>query len=502
MNRRTGTALALAVLALVPVIAPMSSAQGGPHVEIHADPAEPGGDGGWYLDPVGVKLQADGDAPLRVEYRLDGGPWLPYGGVIMMPDGQTEVLARVTDTHGRDDVDLRTFRVDTTPPGVRLETREGAPVPTWSRSALPVALHAQDLASGIRDVQYRTGSGPWTAWDGGGLGTFGDGVHNIWLQATDQAGNALPVERHEIRVDTHPPVPAPAEWSYDPSTWLVEAQWKGDHYDAVSGIASVRVETAEGGAWTEPPVLYPTDGGDGLRIPVTPGTHVLRLVVTDRAGNEAATPPQEVEAVQARAGGLLHPARGEVTLVPADALADPVQRIDVFVDGVFATSARGAGVVWDTRQVDDGVHTVTLVTVLDDGTTEADTVRFQVRNAYALVLVDHILPLLLAPAALAAVAAATILRARAGAPVGRHGWVLALGALAASAGALSILLLRSTRVIVTGEILVAAAVLAGGIAYVRWVLTVPEPEPEEPEKRRPDRPLDFDRAWRGGGGAP
>ncbi|NEE03515.1 ThuA domain-containing protein [Phytoactinopolyspora halotolerans] len=154
-----------------------------PELEVVLDPAEPSGANDWWSGSVGVSAAAtdDGDGPVSVEYRVDGGDWAEYTeALVVEEDGEHVLQARATDAAGNvSEVQEVSFRIDATAPEVDATVLE-------LDTGTAVELTASDATSGLDSVEYRLGDGDWTEYDDP---IRVDVSGTVEYRATDVAGN-------------------------------------------------------------------------------------------------------------------------------------------------------------------------------------------------------------------------------------------------------------------------------------------------------------------------
>jgi hypothetical protein len=135
---------------------------------------------GWYGDPVTVSATATDDRRLdRIEFRVDGGAWLPGTEVQVSGDGQHTVEVRAVDAAGNVGV-VRpvTFGIDSAAP-VSNATVDGA-----SRT---VAVRAADSGVGVDRIETRIGTADWQPYTAPVV--VGDAETAVQFRAVDRLGN-------------------------------------------------------------------------------------------------------------------------------------------------------------------------------------------------------------------------------------------------------------------------------------------------------------------------
>ena len=130
------------------------------------NPANPDGELGWYLTEPTVTLTADdgvGDGVERIEYSLDGGPFLVYDQPFTVTGaGEHTVRYRATDRspyENQEETKTLTVLVDADAPTTTAAV-------SGSGNSRRVALNANDSGSGVNRVEYRVDGGEWQLYDG------------------------------------------------------------------------------------------------------------------------------------------------------------------------------------------------------------------------------------------------------------------------------------------------------------------------------------------------
>ena len=129
------------------------------------NPANPDGELGWYLTEPTVTLTADdgvGDGVERIEYSLDGGPFLVYDQPFTVTGaGEHTVRYRATDRspyENQEETKTLTVLVDADAPTTTAAV-------SGSGNSRRVALNANDSGSGVNRVEYRVDGGEWQLYD-------------------------------------------------------------------------------------------------------------------------------------------------------------------------------------------------------------------------------------------------------------------------------------------------------------------------------------------------
>ncbi|TLW91059.1 DUF1080 domain-containing protein [Saccharomonospora piscinae] len=153
--------------------------------------AEPGANG-WHDGEVGISLEAtdEGSGVDRVEYRLDGGDWTPYGEpVVVSGDGEHTLLYRAVDKAGNvEDDNALTLKIDGTDPVVLIDGVADGVVYGDSRD-LDVTWQATDATSGIESASATLDGEELDSEHTVALHRLDLGAHSLVVAATDAAGN-------------------------------------------------------------------------------------------------------------------------------------------------------------------------------------------------------------------------------------------------------------------------------------------------------------------------
>lgn len=84
----------------------------GPGVGFSLDPPQPDGYFGWYVSLVRVALTAERPATVRFAWDDPSGPWLPYTGPLLVPEGKHVLYAQADDGLARGPVTALQVKVD------------------------------------------------------------------------------------------------------------------------------------------------------------------------------------------------------------------------------------------------------------------------------------------------------------------------------------------------------------------------------------------------------
>ncbi len=314
---------------------------------------------GWHTAPVTASASgADATSGLAsAEVQLNGGAW--SSTVTATADGTHTLGFRAMDNAGNLSSEVRTARVDRTPP-VITPPALGA---TWYTAAPPLLATVTDATSGVAASELRANGGAW----GSGAPALTQGVNSLEYRAFDIAGNTATAGPLLVRLDSVAPaltilLPAPtgaSGWYTAPVTTAATAS------DATSGVSAIQVR-ANGGAWG----ASATVSADGV--------HTLDYRAFDIAGNSSTdsrtvrvdqTPPaldQNVPAPDGVGGWYVSP----VTISASGADA---------TSGLASAQVRVNGDVWAEAATipDDGTHELAFRAVDNAGnvTTSSRTVQ-------------------------------------------------------------------------------------------------------------------------------
>jgi hypothetical protein len=235
---------------------------------------------GWYRSAVNVSLTATDamDGARAVQFSLDGGPWQTASGTVTVTgEGQHTLEYRSTDLAGNQATGSLSLDIDTTAPGSEHQVQGELGEEGRYTSAVLVSISAIDAGSGVQEIRFRLNGGAWTAYSSA-VALAEDGVHLLEYYAADRAGNAGPVTRVEVLIDSHGPgvsiipdrQPSSHDWFDGP---VVITLGSVDHFDQGCPVYF----RWEGDAWGE----YSSP----LEISAE-GTHLLECYAVDLAGNQ------------------------------------------------------------------------------------------------------------------------------------------------------------------------------------------------------------------------
>ena len=189
-------------------------------------------DGG--LDPVGLAT---------LEYRLGGGPWIPYGGEFIVggPDGPKGVEVRAADLLGNPDADAMSVVLDDTPPVTTTSLQDGTYPPQTT-----IAFSGTDGGSGVARTEVRVDGGTWTTY--AAPLQLSEGHHVIGSRSIDNLNNTETSRVLSVTISSEPaPLPLP------------ELNWK----PLVAAVFAALLAIV--GAWSSRRVPLPTGSRRALR---------------------------------------------------------------------------------------------------------------------------------------------------------------------------------------------------------------------------------------------
>src|SRR2546429_417135 len=149
----------------------------------------------WYVSNVTVRLDASdvtsGVAGIR--YRIDGGPWQPYGGPFLLGPGRHSVDVFAFDAAGLWSLSSTTkILIDVVGPmtvdgvsGIAGENR-------WYVSDATVPVSASDSGSGVASTAYRLDGGAWVPY-ASPFSILQGGRHLLQVASGGHAGDHGPI---------------------------------------------------------------------------------------------------------------------------------------------------------------------------------------------------------------------------------------------------------------------------------------------------------------------
>ncbi len=357
-------------------------------------------------NPYGPRHDVTVSRIIKVEYRVDGGPWRPADADDDAFDEYEENLTFVTPPRsaGPHVVEARAFNTegnaDPAPASDVLVTQSALcsavdALPPYSNNTVPsISVSAVGPAAGVELWYSKEGSGyalcsldaapPWE-WFFNTSATGGDGLYRFYSVALDGAGNREPppaLADASTRVDTVLPrlrIDRP-----DSSQWLgssmVEIDWTGN--DAESGIDRFTV------ALDSDSMMDAGLARNHTFADVVEGRHRASVIAFDRAGNHATAFVDFGVDRSAPALAVIAPERDqfvrqrvvEVAWNGTDALSG-ITRYEVSLDSrPFVGVGRATNHTF--TDVPDGVHSVTVRAWDASGNVRDCSVTFRVDTSW------------------------------------------------------------------------------------------------------------------------
>ena len=234
---------------------------------------------GWYVSDVTFAASASDatSGPVLIEYRLDGGSWLPGDNLTASSEGAHNVDFRATDQAGLRSTASLSAMLDKTSPSITFTPTGAIGANGWYISPVSLLVKASDIFSGVDSIETRLEDGIWTP---GNSLTLGDGKHTVEARATDKAGNLSAVSTAEtigIHVDTTAPsLTISLSGKLGLAGWNVsDVTVSANVSDATSGIALTEYQV-DGGSWLT---------GDKVVVSAD-GPHTVDFRTKDQAGNQ------------------------------------------------------------------------------------------------------------------------------------------------------------------------------------------------------------------------
>lgn len=336
---------------------------------------------GWYTEPPEVTLAATDNLAgvRRTEWRLDGGPWRPYGGAFLVPgEGALTLQYRSDDRADSPNVEdasgnTEQLRVDLAPPVTTLTV--GQPQYQGARryvnSSTPFTLAATDAGSGVNVTEYRIDEGPWQAYAGAFILTGPDGPYTIGYRSSDHACHVEAEQALDVFLDNTRPVvdlvdPAAGSVTVEDQRLLAP----GDPLALLDPLlAALPPELQAQGAALRQAAAGTVPGA----LPLGPEDlcELARILGRELRARDLAGLADALEAllcvplpdteVAVVSGNVTVRANATDPLVNGD--ASGMARVDFLVDGVLRATDGAAPYEWrwDTAQEAPGQHTLQVV---------------------------------------------------------------------------------------------------------------------------------------------
>ena len=225
---------------------------------------------------------------LGYQYRVDNVSWsllaMSYTNTFVgLADGHHFVEVRATDRSGNKYTVSVNFTLDATPPLVSITSPAGGYI--TNVTSVTVNWTGSDSPAGIQGYKYRLDSGLWSTMDGSLTNNFVgllDGLHTVYVQAIDNAGNSATTSV-VFRVDTTAPavsITSPAGGYYS-NSWTVSVVWTAT--DGGSGVKGYQYHI-DGNDWSA------LSGAKSQSFTgLGEGNHTVYIRSTDNASNAAVT---------------------------------------------------------------------------------------------------------------------------------------------------------------------------------------------------------------------
>src|SRR5205807_416451 len=187
---------------------------------------------GSYIGSANITLAAtDASSGVQtVQYRLDGGAWHSYSGVVLLSgNGQHAIDYAATDVAGN--VEATKSSV------VRISASVGSPPVTtmnvigtlgangWYVSDITITLQASSPSGAALTTAYSVDAGGWTTYTQSFV--VSEGRHTLAYQSLDAAGYVETVHSSEIDVDLTNPILGVPSPSGRVTTSDVTVSWSG-----------------------------------------------------------------------------------------------------------------------------------------------------------------------------------------------------------------------------------------------------------------------------------
>jgi len=218
----------------------------------------------------------------QIDYRLDGGSWLPFREIFTIAnEGEHRLEYRSTDNVGNQEaVHTLSLITDTTPPITSL-TSSGRSMDStdalFIRQPTAFDLDAVDMLSGVASREYRIDKGGWLPYEP--IRVDDRTTHVIAFRSVDQVGNRETAKSVTIKIDKTPPVTTLSIGS--PQLTASGATMVTD-----STFFTLQAEDSQSGVDASE---YRLDQGAWLPYsPFTiqePGEHLIEYRSIDRSGN-------------------------------------------------------------------------------------------------------------------------------------------------------------------------------------------------------------------------
>jgi len=148
----------------------------------------------WYVSSVNLTLDpVDTTSGVNwTKYSIDGGsPHVYSGSIAVTSDGTHIVEFYSQDNSGQTEVTRSvTFKIDTVAPSLSIDLVSDT---KFTSDSVVVPWSSVDITSGVNRTEWSLDSATWQPCTGSSISLTGlkDGVHELVLRATDNAGNSI-----------------------------------------------------------------------------------------------------------------------------------------------------------------------------------------------------------------------------------------------------------------------------------------------------------------------
>jgi len=245
-----------------------------PNTTARVTPALPNGDNGWYISQPVVNFTINGTIGYATTwYKLDAGPFQEFELDITIPEGLHDIYYySETDAGNKEVQKYLSFKIDVTPPSSTMARSPSNPDGKngWYRTVPSVNIFPD--TAGDRIFYY---------WDNETEQNYSsglkapEGVHTLYWQCRDEAGNREPLQNMTLKVDTMAPETCV-------TTNPTEPDGQNDWYVSKT---TVSLDPGENGtafyAWDQGLFYFCVTGP----MELMEGTHALYYYSNDTAGN-------------------------------------------------------------------------------------------------------------------------------------------------------------------------------------------------------------------------
>ncbi len=217
---------------------------------------------------------------LAIEGSLNGQPFACSGSNcnVSLNEGNNDLSFWALSSYGDSStMGTNSAKVDTVSPSVGLDLSGSSGTNGWFVSLTTITATGSDATSGLLSALLSVNSGPWES-----SSILSEGVHNISVQAEDNAGNTANSST-TISVDTiTPTIDVSVNGTLDSNGWYsTSMEVIAVANDATSGVASLE-SSLDGGVYQA--YISPVSFADGY--------HTIQFKAVDKAGNETETSVQ------------------------------------------------------------------------------------------------------------------------------------------------------------------------------------------------------------------